>query len=107
MAIDITTETVITPIKATGFCPERRAGARPNIATVYRWMIDGVRGIRLESIMVGGTRCTSVQALQRFFDALTAAADAQYSAAIIPPPVTKSRQAAIDAAKRRLAGASV
>ena len=40
-------------------------------------MIDGVRGIRLESIMVGGTRCTSVQALQRFFDALTAAADAQ------------------------------
>ena len=26
MAIDITTETVITPAKATGFCPERRRG---------------------------------------------------------------------------------
>ena len=55
MAIDITTETVITPAKATHFCPERRSGVRPNVATIYRWMMNGVRGIRLESIVVGAT----------------------------------------------------
>ena len=98
MAIDITTETVITPAKATEYCPERRRGVRPNIATIYRWMMNGVHGIKLESILVGGTRCTSVDAMQRFFDALTAAADAEHSSAVVPPPVSKSRQKAIQTA---------
>jgi hypothetical protein len=105
MAIDITTETVITPAKATHLCPERRRGVRPNVATVYRWMMQGVRGIKLESLVVGATRCTSIEALQRFFDALTAAADAEHSSAVTPPPVSKSRQKAIEAAERRLARA--
>jgi len=103
--IDIQTEQVVTPARATHFCPERRRGVRPNIATIYRWMVQGVRGIKLESIVVGATRCTSIEALQRFFDALTAAADAEHSAAIIPPPVSKSRQKEIAAAERRLAAA--
>src|SRR5208282_97143 len=103
MAIDIQTEQVITPAKATHLCPERRRGARPNAATIWRWMLNGVKGIRLESIMVGATRCTSVEAMQRFFDSLTAAADAEHSSAVTPPAVSKSRQKAIEAAKRRLA----
>jgi hypothetical protein len=108
MAIDITAESVITPAKATHLCPERRRGARPNVATIYRWMVQGVRGIKLESLVVGATRCTSVEALQRFFDALTAAADAEHSAAVTPPPaLTKTRQRQIEAAKRRLARAGV
>ena len=102
MAIDIQTETVITPAKATHFCPERRRGVRPNIATIFRWMVAGVKGIKLESLVVGGTRCTSIEALQRFFDALTVAADEEHSSAVTPPPVSKSRQKAIEAAERRL-----
>ena len=70
-------------------------------------MMNGVRGIRLESIVVGATRCTSVAALQRFFDALTAAADAEHSSAVVPPPVSKSRLKTIEAAERRLARANV
>jgi hypothetical protein len=35
----------------------------------------GVRGVRLETLMVGGTRCTSVEALQRFFERITVATD--------------------------------
>ena len=105
MAIDIETEQVISPAKATHLCPERRRGMRPNVATIYRWMMQGVRGIKLESIVVGATRCTSIEALQRFFDALTDAADEEHSAAITPPPVSKSRQTAIEAAERRLARA--
>jgi hypothetical protein len=105
--INITTETVIAPSKATHLCPERRRGVRPNVATIYRWMMQGVRGIRLESIVVGATRCTSVEAMQRFFDALTAAADAEHSSAITPLPVSKSRQKAIEAAERRLARSGI
>jgi hypothetical protein len=107
MAIDIQTEQVISPSSATHLCPERRRGVRPNIATIYRWMVDGVKGIKLDSIVVGGTRCTSVEAMQRFFDALTAAADAEHSSGTTPPPVGKSRQKAIEAAERRLARAGV
>ncbi len=102
--IDIQTEQLLTPTKASELCPECRRGARPNIATIYRWMVKGVRGIKLESLVVGATRCTSVEALQRFFDALTAAADAEHSAAIVSRPSSKSRAKAIEAAERRLAG---
>ncbi|MEI8371872.1 MAG: DUF1580 domain-containing protein [Planctomycetota bacterium] len=107
MAIDITTETVIAPTRATHLCPERRRGVRPNVATIYRWMMNGVRGIRLESIVVGGTRCTSVEAMQRFFDTLTSASDAEHSSAVTPPPVGKSRQKTIEAAEHRLARAGI
>ncbi len=37
-----------------------------NPATVWRWATKGSRGIKLESLMVGGIRCTSVEALERF-----------------------------------------
>jgi len=52
--------------------PRRRAGKRPHVATVYRWAKRGLRGVVLETLQVGGTLCTSQEALQRFFEALTA-----------------------------------
>ena len=54
--------------------PCRRAGKRPHVATVYRWAKRGLRGVVLETLQVGGTLCTSHEALQRFFEALTAPA---------------------------------
>jgi len=39
--------------------------------TVYAWTTRGCRGAVLETIQVGGTRCTSREALQRFFEHLT------------------------------------
>jgi Protein of unknown function (DUF1580) len=100
--IDISTETVLSPAEARNRLPARRAGKRPDIATIYRWMQIGCRGIRLEFIVIGGTRCTSLEALQRFFDRLTEAAEP--SAPAIPPPaLTKTRQRQIEAAERRLA----
>jgi hypothetical protein len=100
--IDISTERVVTLAQATHHLPHRRGGKRPHSATIFRWCVDGCRGVKLESIMVGGTRCTSIEAMQRFFDALTESADAEHSAAVAPPPVTKSRAKAIAAAERRL-----
>jgi hypothetical protein len=51
--------------------PKRRFKKRPHSATFYRWAKTGHRGVFLETIRVGGTLCTSVEALQRFFEALT------------------------------------
>jgi hypothetical protein len=36
-------------------------------------MEQGIAGVRLEVIYAGGTRCTSKQAIQRFFERVTAA----------------------------------
>lgn len=50
-----------------------RGGKRLHVATVWRWAQRGVRGHRLETTLVGGTRCTSREALQRFFSQLNGA----------------------------------
>ncbi len=37
-----------------------------NVSTVYRWTLRGVRGRRLESVRIGGSRYTSVEAISRW-----------------------------------------
>ncbi len=103
--IDITSEKLLTPSEIAQHIPRRRAGKKCNVATIYRWMTDGVRGVKLEHLCVGGTRCTSLESLQRFFDALTAQADGQHVQQ--PPRLTKSRRKQIEAAEKRLEKAGV
>ena len=69
--IQINTEQVLTISDACARLPRRRAGKRPHPATLYRWANQGVRGHHLETIQVGGTLCTSIEALQRFFELLS------------------------------------
>lgn len=69
--INISTEQVVSFTHATKHLPQRRAGKRPHVATLYRWSQRGCKGIHLETVQIGGTRCTSLEALQRFFDRLT------------------------------------
>lgn len=71
MTIDITSENVVTLTEAAKLLPPRRRGKRPNLATMYRWTKSGCRGVVLESVQVGGTRCTSREALSRFVERLT------------------------------------
>ena len=52
-------------------------GNRVHPSTVHRWRLRGTRGVRLETILAGGTRYTSVEALNRFFAATTVAADGE------------------------------
>jgi hypothetical protein len=47
-----------------------------SVTTVWRWATRGVRArngliVKLETIKLGGTTCTSDEALARFFQALT------------------------------------
>jgi len=50
--------------------PASGARKRPHFSTLYRWALKGFRGVRLETIRIGGTLCTSKEALQRFADHL-------------------------------------
>src|SRR3972149_8366445 len=90
MAIDTNFEQLISLTHATEILPMRRAGKRPNVATLYRWCQIGVRGIRLEYTQIAGTKCTSRESLQRFFDALTEQAES--GRAPVPQPAKMSAQ---------------
>jgi hypothetical protein len=103
--IDISLEDTFSLTEAAKRLPCRRRGVRPNVATLYRWAQIGCRGIRLETICVGATRCTSMEALQRFFDALTA--QAEHHTVPQAPRMTATRRKQIEAAEQRLARAGI
>ncbi|QDU28458.1 hypothetical protein ETAA8_35580 [Anatilimnocola aggregata] len=63
-------ETIVTLAEAAALLPRRRAGKKVHTSCVYRWTTSGCRGVILESLQVGNTRCTSREALERFFAAL-------------------------------------
>jgi hypothetical protein len=103
--IDISCEETFSLTDAARRLPCRRQGKRPNVATLYRWGQIGCRGIRLETINIGATKCTSVEALQRFFDALTA--QSEHRPIPQTPRLTAERRKQIEAAERRLAKAGI
>ena len=64
---DLQNETLIFLSEAA-----KRLPNRPSTATLWRWHSGGVRGVLLETIMIGGRRYTSVEAMARFITATTA-----------------------------------
>jgi hypothetical protein len=69
--IEVTTESLIPLHDVPRRLPPRCNGKRIHISAVYRWIQRGVRGVRLESVKIGGTGYTTAEALQRFADQLT------------------------------------
>ena len=53
----------------------RSLPGRPSVSAGYRYIGRGCRGVHLETIVVGGRRFTSRQALRRFVAGTTAAAN--------------------------------
>lgn len=70
MSIDIQHETLVPVAKIPSHVP-----GRPHSATCWRWIQRGCRGVKLETVLVGGRRFTSTLALQTFVERTTAAAD--------------------------------
>ena len=67
--IDTQTETLLTFADArTAFPGDRRL----SLATLHRWRLNGVRGVRLETLLIGGLRYTSREAIERFVGAQNA-----------------------------------
>ena len=63
--INSETETLILPKDVCRMFPGR-SGKGISLSTVWRWMIHGRRRQKLDSLIVGGTRYTSREAVQRF-----------------------------------------
>jgi hypothetical protein len=78
-------------------------GGAVHASTVHRWRLKGVRGVKLETIMRGGIRHTSREAIERFFSSTTAAANGEPA----PTRTPKQRERAIVAAERELEEAGV
>ena len=56
--------------------PPSRSGKRVHVSTLIRWIRQGLKTshgqrVRLEAVRVGGKWATSLEALDRFFHALT------------------------------------
>ncbi len=79
MAIDVLAEHLISFRQAAKLLPQ---GRRPSAATWWRWVHRGLKGCHLEVVYLGGRVCTSTEAVQRFFAAITAKAD---GAVAMPP----------------------
>ena len=62
--IDPATESLIPWQQAAKHVP-----GDPHISTLHRWRVRGVRGKKLETLLVGGKRFTSREALDRFIAA--------------------------------------
>ena len=93
MSNDLMTEDLRTLIEATKSLPHA-----PHVSTIHRWRLRGIRGIRLETVLIGGRRFTSREALARFAAATTAAANDS------PPPIRSpaQRERAIKTAEAKL-----
>ena len=78
----------------------RRDGKRPDIATLWRWWARGVRGVKLDTWLIGGRRVTTEIAVNEFLDRLSAG-----QSTTAPSPTHRQRE--IAAAQTRLAAAGI
>ncbi|MGP1346171.1 MAG: DUF1580 domain-containing protein [Phycisphaerales bacterium] len=101
--VDLRNEQLIEIKSVPKLLPCRPSGKRVHISAVYRWISRGVRGVRLETIAIGGTRYTSIEAIERFSARLDDPTPWQPSTAVAPPRQrTREQQRASEAAARIL-----
>lgn len=67
--VSLANESLLTLAQARSAFPGRN---RLGLATLHRWRLKGVRGVRLETCLIGGLRYTSKEAIERFFAAQNA-----------------------------------
>jgi hypothetical protein len=68
----------ISLTRVAAILPRGRGGARPNPATIWRWVVQGIKlpgggRLYLEAVRMSGRWVTSKKALARFLDAQTPA----------------------------------
>ncbi len=96
MAIDLANERIIDALKeGPAYLGAGRGGRPPHRSFMVRAITKGMNGQRLEALRVGSRWLTSVEALQRWAEAQTAA---RVGEAAAPPPAA-NRGAAERAAR--------
>ena len=98
-------DTIVTLTQATALVPPRRRGRKTSVSTFFRWSTSGCRGIVMPTLQCGGTRCTSVEAIQWFFEALselsrTQGAKVETTGVPVLRSPSQRRRASEDAGKR-------
>jgi len=96
--IDLTRETLVSLADVPAHLPRRRGGKRAHVSCIYRWAEPGSKGVKLEVLQCGGTKVTSLEALQRFFERLGAVANGEKPLA----RSAKQRQRATEQATKEL-----
>jgi hypothetical protein len=71
MTIDVQSETLVSFSDARSAFPGNVR--RLSLATLHRWRLNGVRGVKLATVLIGGLRYTSLEAIVRFIAAQNAA----------------------------------
>ena len=91
--IDVVGEHVLTFGAAAKHVGKLKGGKAIAFQTLHRWATKGCSGVVLETIFVGGCRCTSAEALQRFFKGITAARERSFvtpEPAVLVQPVVEA-----------------
>jgi hypothetical protein len=90
---------------ATDAVPFSPAGFRslkirpvPSAATLFRWKLHGISGVRIETFLRGGRRFVTPEAIAAFFQNTTAARDGHPA----EPRTTSQRRRAMERAERDL-----
>lgn len=68
MTIDITHDQLLDFGSAAKLLPSE---SRPSYTTWWRWCRRGIRGVKLETVLLGGRRFTTADAMKTFVTALT------------------------------------
>jgi hypothetical protein len=97
--IDLQIEKPVTIARAMKLPQLSRNGKPPHVAQGYRWCGKGLKGIVLESVVIGGSRCTTSEAVDRWIAALSGYAVTETTRT----PVRRQRDH--DRAERTLAAA--
>lgn len=91
--IDLEADELLTLAQAARLklWPRRRMNKRPHLATLYRWATRGVGGVRLATVDVGSTRCTTDAACRQFIIDVSRARQGQAVPAPELPRLTNRR----------------
>ena len=109
MIDDLFSEELISLTQAAKILPARRAGKKTTVNCLYRWTTHGCRGVKLESVQIGSTRCCTKQSLQRFFEQLTAREANCRLTTLVPQPakLPANRRRQVEAAEKNLDAAGI
>ncbi|MBI3861134.1 MAG: DUF1580 domain-containing protein [Planctomycetia bacterium] len=97
MSIKLGAEELLPFSEAAKLFPKNAKGKFPHVSQIYRYSNRGLRGVRLESLQCAGKRCTSREAVFRFFARLTEAATAGLGQVATDPTMVEDVDSQLDA----------
>ncbi|MCA9070741.1 MAG: DUF1580 domain-containing protein [Planctomycetaceae bacterium] len=93
MSIEVEKQDYLTITEAS-----KRFPGRPHISSVWRWILNGSNGIKLETVKVNGRRFKTMERIEKFIEQTTAKADGKP----IPKQTKKQKEREHEKTEREL-----